>query len=160
VTTGVTVVGAGLWLYEAHQYSGIGGLTGDGPLKSRQLDAAADARMLLPPGDPRFGANSDACADARDLDGEDSALGTAAARVTRACDKGEKAARLTTIMGVATGLTAVAAAYFYYRGYVGADAASSERHGGRRRGRPAQPTVTLTPAIGPTSFGAGLAIEF
>jgi hypothetical protein len=159
ITTGVTVVGTGLWLYEAHQYSGIGGLTGKGPLKERQLDAAADARMLLPADDERFGAESDACADAAALDDEDSALGTAAARVTRACDKGKRAAKLTMFMGLATGLSAVAAAYFYYRGYVGAEAAASERHGSRRR-TPRAPTVTLTPAIGPTSVGAGLAIEF
>ncbi len=64
------------------------------------------------------------------------------------CDDGRSKALLTNIFIGTSVVTALAASYFYYKGYV-QPKASEER-----------PTVTVTPALGRGMVGAGIEIQF
>jgi hypothetical protein len=66
------------------------------------------------------------------------------------CDKGRSKALLTNILIGTSVATALAASYFYYKGYVQPKSATNKERS----------AVTVTPAVGPNIVGAGLEIQF
>ena len=99
---------------------------------------------------------ADACVDARSRTGTD---GDAVQSVVDICARGESRASLTNVLAGVTVATGLAAAYFYYKGYIQADSTSERRSAARRR-TPRTPTVQIIPAVEPTYVGAGVKIEF
>jgi hypothetical protein len=161
IATGATAIGATAWTIEAYRYSGLFGLT-DSPIKQDHLDAVQDLNVLLArDGQDQLLPDSDACDQAEPLERDDDAGIAAAAReVTSVCGRGRFHANMTTVLGIATGVTAVAAVFFYYKGYVAPGAPRTKERTSRRPRRAPEPIVRLTPAVSPTTVGAGLAIEF
>ncbi len=78
-----------------------------------------------------------------------------AAEVKDACDKGKSRARLTNVFLGATVAGAVAAGYFYYRGYA-SSGSTREKKSAQQSTKP----LRITPSIGPTHVGAGVELEF
>ncbi len=95
----------------------------------------------------------DACSDAERL-----AASPGVTAVVDACEKGQSRAKLTTVLAGATIVSALAATFFYYSGYIASDSGSDERSASRERAQ--SPTVQFLPAIGPQSVSAGVKIEF
>jgi TolB-like protein len=160
VAAGATAVGATAWTVEAYRYSGLWVTTG--PLKQDHLDAVGELNVLLPAGE-QLDPATDACKGAEPYRSNgDAPIRDAAGRVVDACDRGQFHANVTMALGVATGVTAAAAAFFYYKGYVQPRASTSrERQAAKRPTRRARPSaVRFSPTISPTTVGAGLAIEF
>ncbi len=93
-----------------------------------------------------------ACNDAANRSGPE------AQAVVDACDSGKSRASLSNLFLGASIVSAVAAGYFYYKGYI-VPKASSRREIARRR-KASRRTVTVTPQIGPNHIGAGIALEF
>ncbi len=132
----------------------VTGLQVRGSLKDDQVDAIKALAVRTPDG-IQLDSNN-ACADAENY--PDDALAQA---VVDACKKGKSRAMLTNIFIGGTIVTALAATYFYYKGYVQPKAASdSERRSrlGKRKGK--RRTVHLSPTLGPNQLGAGVTIEF
>jgi hypothetical protein len=131
----------------------ITGLQVRGSLEDAKLEAIADL-------EEQEGVRLDsdnACADAEDNHAES----PGAQRVVDACDKGRSRATLTNVFIGATVVTALAASYFYYRGYVAADPAPSREGTGATAARRRRATqVRFTPAVGPEVVGAGFEIKF
>lgn len=158
VATGAATASAMAWTVEAHRYAGL--WITDGPAKRKQLRAVDRLNALLP-ADDRLAPSDDACGIARDryVGSSDRDIAERAGEVDSTCGNGEFHANMTLAFGIATGVSAAAAAYFYYKGYVRPGAAgASERRAGRRARR--DPIVRVVPAVSPTTVGAGLAIEF
>ena len=91
----------------------------------------------------------------QDLSSGNSEIATAAGELVSTCDKGHRRAILTPIFGAAAGLSAVAAGYFYYKGY-GGDDSRVERDS---RGDDSW-SLRVSPRFGPDLVGAGLRLEF
>lgn len=129
----------------------VTGLQVRGSLKDDQL--AAIEVLANRPNDPIKLDKDNACSDAA-MFGDD----PDAQAVVSACDKGTSRATLTNVFLGATVVTAVAASYFYYKGYIAPKASTrSER---ARRARSKRNAITVIPTVSPTTVGAGVAIEF
>lgn len=102
------------------------------------------------------GPDMDACAAA----GND----TRYASVKNACDDGKRMATVTNVLIGVTAVAAVAAGFFYYKGYVAADKASREQAAARRKRRSVRAaragSITVTPQIYTTGAGLGAVITF
>jgi len=132
----------------------ITGLQVRGSLKDDQVEAIKALAARTPDG-IQLDSNN-ACSDAAEY--PDDALAQA---VVDACDKGKSRAMLTNIFIGGTIVTALAATYFYYKGYVVPKAAADREREARRRNRKnKRPTVRLAPTLGPNQLGAGVTIEF
>lgn len=83
----------------------------------------------------------------------------APASVTDLCSEGKLMSNLTYIFGIAGGVSAVAAGYFYYKGYIAAGKSKNVETAGRNR-KSSTPTVQITPVVSPNYAGAGVKIEF
>jgi hypothetical protein len=93
----------------------------------------------------------DACADA------DGRAGTEA--VVIACEDGKKAAKFANVslgVGIAS---ALAAGYFYYKGYMVPGKSKDVETAGRNR-KSSKPVVQVSPVVSPGYAGAGVKIEF
>lgn len=73
------------------------------------------------------------------------------------CDQGESRALLTNVLIGATAASALAAGYFYYKGYIAAGNSGGVERASKRSN---QATVQITPTILPTYVGAGIQIDF
>jgi hypothetical protein len=82
-----------------------------------------------------------------------------AKKVVDTCDRGRSRAMLTNIFIGTSVATALAATYFYYKGYM-APKSATERASLPNSQRPSGPSVTITPSVGPNVVGAGVAIQF
>jgi hypothetical protein len=131
----------------------VTGLQVRGSLKDDQL--AAINALANRPDDPIRLSKDNACGDAASRDQSDPDV----AAVIDACDAGKSRAQLTNIFLGASIVTAAAASYFYYRGYIAAGSGSRERTAGKRSKR-RNKTVRVIPSVGPGHVGAGVAIEF
>ena len=92
-----------------------------------------------------------ACADAEGRAGAEA--------VVDACDSGGRAALIANIslgVGIAS---AVAAGYFYYKGYMAPGKSKSTETAGRG-GKLRKPVVEISPIVSPGYAGAGVKIEF
>lgn len=122
----------------------VTGLQVRGSLKDDQLAAveALGNRATMP-----IKLNkSNACADAQMHDSSDPGVKA----VLDACDAGKSRAMLTNVFLGASFVTAVAASYFYYKGYIAPGASEKKERS----------AVRIIPQVGPTQVGAGVAIEF
>ena len=88
----------------------------------------------------------DACEDAKSRNVIE------AVAVRDACDKGKSRARLANVFLGATIVSAVAAGYFYYRGYMARSSVSVQDAN--------KSSWQLSPSLGPTHVGAGLQFDF
>ena len=79
------------------------------------------------------------------------------AAIVSACDSGESSALMANAMWGVTLVSAAAAGFFYYKGYMSPGKSSSESASLRGKKRPA---VVVTPTVLPTYVGAGVQIEF
>lgn len=129
----------------------ITGLQVRGSLKDDQL-AAIDL-LANRPNQPIKLDKDNACADAAAHPDDAGAIA-----VVDACDKGKSRATLTNVFLGATVVTAVAASYFYYKGFI-APKASTRTEQARRKGKKRN-AITVVPTVSPTTVGAGVAIEF
>jgi hypothetical protein len=147
-----TAAGATGWSIELYRYTG--------PLKEDQLDAVKQLNGTLPSGSQLL-EGDDACAGAGAYLGDaDPSRAAAAKLVDDRCKTGQFHANMTLALGVATGVSAIAAAIFDYKGYVAAGEGSHGERSARRHEKRSQPTVRFTPSLSPTTVGAGLAFEF
>lgn len=77
------------------------------------------------------------------------------------CDEGNSKKDLTNYLIIASSVTAVAAGFFYYKGYIAADKPKSREKTARSlRKKSKQPVVQFTPTVLPTYVGAGVQIDF
>ncbi len=122
----------------------VTGLQVRGSLKDEQLAAvqALGDRTSM----PIKLSKSNACADAQMQDSSDPGVKA----VLDACDRGKSRAMLTNVFLGASFVTAVAASYFYYKGYIAPGAANKKERS----------AVRIIPTVSPTQVGAGVAIEF
>jgi len=122
----------------------VTGLQVRGSLKDDQLAAveALGSRSAM----PIKLSKSNACADAQMHDRSDPGVKA----VLDACDAGKSRAMLTNVFLGASFVTAVAASYFYYKGYIAPGASDKKERS----------AVRIIPTVGPTQVGAGVAIEF
>lgn len=97
-----------------------------------------------------------ACSDAAGRPDSD----TLAKAVVDACDAGKSRATLTNVFLGATVASALAAGYFYWKGYVKAKKGSSGEKMTRKSRSKRKRNVVVTPHVGPNHLGAGVAIEF
>ncbi len=123
----------------------ITGLQVRGTLKDDQLTAIS--ALASRANNPIQLDSKNACADAEQYAGD----GAEADAVISACDTGKSRATLTNVFLGATIVGALAASYFYYRGFVSADAASSSEK---------RSAVRIVPSLGPNQVGAGVTVEF
>jgi hypothetical protein len=100
-------------------------------------------------------ANTDACQKADEKNYEP---------VQSACDNGKQMATVTNVLIGVTAVAAVAAGYFYYKGYIAADRSSSkDEAAAKKRGRRAAKsggTVIVTPQVYSNGAGLGAVITF
>jgi hypothetical protein len=86
--------------------------------------------------------------------------------VKSACDDGKRMATVTNVLIGVTAVAAVAAGYFYYKGYVAADKASRDQTDARRNKKKRSVraaragSVTVTPQIYGNGAGLGAVITF
>jgi hypothetical protein len=80
--------------------------------------------------------------------------------VVDACDAGKSRANLTNIFLGATVASALAAGYFYWKGYIKAKKSTRSERMSRKRRNKRKHNVVVTPQLGPNQIGAGVAIEF
>jgi|GEM_PF-2038798 len=97
---------------------------------------------------------SDVCSIADTLAGSS----PEASRLADTCGDGRSKANLTNALIAGTAVTALAASYFYYKGYIQPRKADKREVGKRRQKR--KRAVVVVPSVSPTSAGASLAIEF
>jgi len=109
--------------------------------------------------DLNAGPDEDACAAA----GSD----TRYASVKSACDDGKRMATVTNVLIGVTAVAAVAAGFFYYKGYIAADKASRDQAAARRNKTTKRSvraasagSITVTPQIYTTGAGLGAVITF
>jgi hypothetical protein len=95
---------------------------------------------------------SDACDKAPGLDGTED--------VVKACDKGKTWALATNVLIGTTVVGAVATVLFYYKGYVEPRSANEGGSASVRPRKKSSPVVSVTPAVSPTTLGAGVRIDF
>jgi len=105
----------------------------------------------------------DACADASDrLGGTTVEDRPGLEDVDDACATGKRHALLSNVFVGATAITAVAAVFFYYKGFI-ASKSSSEGAANATvtsRKKKHRPTVVAAPIVSPTSLGAGVRVDF
>jgi hypothetical protein len=102
-------------------------------------------------------AENDACGAAKAVPAGDPQKANADTLVG-ICDDGESAATLANVFIGVTVVSAIAATYFYYKGFVAAKKADEKAARGIHVDE--EPTVRMSPAIGPDLVGAGLEITF
>lgn len=73
-----------------------------------------------------------------------------------ACETGRSRATLATVAWAVAGVSAAAAGFFFYKGYL---QKGKESNVARKKGKRA-PTVIVTPTVLPSYVGAGVSIEF
>jgi hypothetical protein len=95
---------------------------------------------------------SDACDKAPGLEGTED--------VVKACDKGKTWALATNVLIGTTVVGAVATVLFYYKGYVEPRSANEGGSASVRPRKKSSPVVSVTPAVSPTTLGAGVRIDF
>jgi TolB-like protein len=105
-------------------------------------DKQAALQAVASGGGPRF-EGADACDQAESYSGPANV-----SAVLDACQAGRDRAMLTNIFIGTTIVTALAATYFYYRGYVAPGKAESRER------------FTITPSLAPNTAGAAVTIEF
>lgn len=130
----------------------VTGLQVRGSLKDDQL--AAIETLANRPTNPIKLDKDNACSDAATHPDDADAMA-----VVSACDTGRSRATLTNVFLGATVVTAVAASYFYYKGFI-APKSSSRSERARRAKHKRGTSITLVPSVSPTTVGAGVAIEF
>lgn len=132
----------------------VTGLQVRGKLKDDQLQAVE--ALANRPSNPIMLDEANACSDAEGRPVDDGVQA-----VLDACSKGRSRAMLTNIFLGATVVSAAAAGYFYYRGYIAPKASMNrERTSGRHKQRRPRTTVSFVPTIGMDQLGAGLQFEF
>ncbi len=137
-TTGTVAVLAGVGMT-------VTGLQVTGDLKTKQEE---EIRALRAATGIELDSNN-ACADA-------AMRGMVAQGVIDACDAGKSRASLFNLfMGVGV-VSALAAGYFYYKGYVANGGGSSKESSTANN----DTKIRVTPSIGPGHVGAGLSLEF
>jgi hypothetical protein len=102
---------------------------------------------------PQPGESKTGCVEARKLSGTQRA---AAQQLIDDCDKGESMAMLTNVFAGVTVVTALAAGYFYYKGYIAPKKGGKESATGKR----SQPRVVVLPEVYPAGAGLGAVIQF
>src|SRR3970282_634959 len=111
-------------------------------LKDDQLQAVE--ALANRPSNPIQLDEANACSDAESRPVDDGVQ-----TVLAACSAGRSRAMLTNIFLGATVISAAAAGYFYYRGYIAPKASMNrERSSARSKRRKSGPTVTFVPTIG------------
>lgn len=108
------------------------------PAVQEKEDAIAAYRMAND--DPDAFSGNDACTDARSMN---------VTAIVDACAKGENNALIANVMGGVALVSAAAAGFFYYKGYIQPKSAKS-----------GDTTVVFTPTVLPSYVGAGVKIEF
>ncbi len=93
-----------------------------------------------------------------DVDACEDAEARNIASVLDICKKGQSRATITNVLIGTTVLTAAAAGYFYYKGYVKAGKSKSTESASKQSSD--ETVVKITPAVSPNYVGAGIQIEF
>lgn len=107
----------------------------------------------------------DACSDASDrLAGQNVDDRPGLESVDSACSTGKKHALLSNVFVGATAISAVAAVFFYYKGFIASKSstegsANSSAVTSRKRHK-SKTTVVAAPIVSPTSVGAGFRVDF
>jgi hypothetical protein len=83
--------------------------------------------------------------------------------VTSVCDDGKRYATMTNVFIGVTAVAAIAAGFFYYKGYIASRTAPADKRGARRKGGRATAKagdIIITPELGPGHAGLGAVITF
>jgi len=128
--------------------AGVGGtvarLQYNGDLKTKQIDAI---KLLRIEQDITLDANN-ACADA-------AMRGAVAQSVIDACDEGKSRASLASVLAGVSVVSALAAGFFYYKGFIASGSSTNKESNTVGKSR-----IRVIPNVGPGHVGAGLSLEF
>jgi hypothetical protein len=117
--------------------------------EDQKIDAIRTTHLMAGP-------NDDACA----LAGNNAAY----ASVKTACDDGKKMATVTNVLIGVTAVAAVAAGFFYYKGYIASERERREQAAARKQKRTVRAaragSVTVVPQVYSTGAGVGAIITF
>jgi hypothetical protein len=144
---GATGVSTGAWGISWYQYR-ISLRSDKNDLVERMLAMGASQE--------RYGSQAPNVCDsaAEDVNSSNQELAATAGDLVTTCDKGRRYAVLTPIFGAAAGLSAIAAGYFYYKGYMDGGVEREPRDGRDSW------SLKVGPRFGPDLVGAGLRLEF
>ncbi len=135
-------------------------------VRSLEDDKQTQFEQLVAAGGNTSGAPTDSNSDFTDvcaiantnLDNANADVARIAGDLRDTCDKGRSRATLTNVFIGTSVATALAASYFYYKGYIEPGKSGKER---QARGRKAKKSrVVVAPTVGPNVVGAGLEIQF
>jgi hypothetical protein len=139
------------WTTAVTTAGGAAGFTLFGLQMRDQENAKSDAILAYQQASGMQLSEANACTDAEGKAGAEA--------VVDACDKGKSAALVANVslgVGIAS---ALAAGYFYYKGYVVPGKSKDVETAGRDR-KTSKPVVEVSPVVSPGYAGAGVKIEF